>query len=174
MNKLLLLKLLVEYTITEVRLLFIFLILLVIVFLSLSEVLIGLSYLFLEQDLRAGLFKKAVEVAAPVDRSSHVERAEHLELLVQVAQTLAAELEHLHVVGKVGLILLLLLHLFLIMILTIIFFLWIVRNELERRGCVHDDIEVAEPAFLEELDQLYSDCFTIVLVEETVKIARAL
>ena len=85
MNKLLLLKLLVEYTITEVRLVFIFLILLVIVFLSLSEVLIGLSYLFLEQDLRAGLFEEAVEVAAPVDRSSHVERAEHLELLVQVA-----------------------------------------------------------------------------------------
>lgn len=85
MNKLLLLKLLVEYTITEVRLLFIFLILLVIVFLSLSEVLIGLSYLFLEQDLRAGLFEEAVEVAAPVDRPSHVERAKHLELLVQVA-----------------------------------------------------------------------------------------
>ena len=107
-------------------------------------------------------------------RPPHVERVELTELFGQVDQALGAEFEHLHVIGKVALIFLLFLQFSWIIHLLLLLVIWIVRNELERRGNVKNDIEVAKPAFLEELNKPHSIYFTIVLFYESVEVARAL
>ena len=141
-------------------------------FIVLSEIFIGLFNLFLKYDLLARLIENAVEVASAMDSSPHIETIEGCVFFTKVNKALTAQLEDLDVVGEDAPIFLLLL--FLLSRKIECTFSWIVRLELEGRGNVKHDVEVAEPAFFEELDQLDSDCLTIALVEETVKVARAL